>query len=84
MPAVLTLPLLFAGLIFSSALARGGEVGSALERRIALSQAAYPGIAAEGRGGDWRVAIPDALRTEMRARRGELLALLGGETARTV
>jgi hypothetical protein len=39
-----------------------GEIGGALERRIAASQADYPGIAAERRGGEWRVVIPDALR----------------------
>ncbi len=39
-----------------------GETAGALERRIAASQADYPGIAAERRGGEWRVVIPDALR----------------------
>ena len=39
-----------------------GEISDALERRIAASQAGYPGIAAEPRGGEWRVVIPDSLR----------------------
>jgi predicted dehydrogenase len=39
-----------------------GEIGDVLERRIAASQAVYPGIAAERRGGEWRVVIPNALR----------------------
>jgi hypothetical protein len=34
MPVVLTLPLLFAGLIFSSELARGGEIGGALAANL--------------------------------------------------
>ena len=39
-----------------------GEIGAALERRTTASQAAYPGISAERRDGEWRVGIPDALR----------------------
>src|SRR5262249_13534080 len=34
LPVVLTLPLFFAGLIFSSALARGGDLGSALSANL--------------------------------------------------
>jgi hypothetical protein len=39
-----------------------GEIGDALERRIGACQAGYPGVAAEPRGREWRVVIPDALR----------------------
>src|SRR5260370_559129 len=35
-----------------------GEIGDALERRIAASQAGYPGVAAEPRGGEWRGRVP--------------------------
>ena len=38
------------------------EIGAALQRRIAALQPSYPGIAAEARGAEWRIAIPDALR----------------------
>jgi hypothetical protein len=38
------------------------EIGTALQRRIAALQPAYPGIAVEPLGSEWRIAIPDALQ----------------------
>jgi predicted dehydrogenase len=38
------------------------EIAAALERRIAALQREYPGIGLERHGGEYRVAIPDALR----------------------
>jgi hypothetical protein len=38
------------------------EIGTALQRCIAALQPAYPGIAVEPLGSEWRIAIPDALQ----------------------
>jgi len=38
------------------------DIETALQGRIAVLQASYPGIAIEARGPEWRIAIPDALR----------------------
>ena len=38
------------------------DIGAALDRRIAHEQAEFPGIGLDRRDGEWRVAIPDALR----------------------
>jgi predicted dehydrogenase len=38
------------------------EIGAALDRRIAAAQMRFPGVAGERRDGEWRIAIPDALR----------------------
>jgi predicted dehydrogenase len=38
------------------------DIGPALERRIAVLARTYPGLGLEDRGGEWRIAIPDALR----------------------
>jgi predicted dehydrogenase len=42
--------------------AQHGDIGGALERRIAALQAVYPGISAENLGREWRIVVPDALR----------------------
>ena len=39
-----------------------GDIGAALQRRIAALQPSYPGIAVEALESQWRIAIPDALR----------------------
>ena len=38
------------------------DIGAALQRRIAALAPAHPGLAAERSGGEWHVAVPDALR----------------------
>jgi hypothetical protein len=38
------------------------DIGAALQQRIAVLQANYPGIAVETLGSEWRIAIPEALR----------------------
>jgi hypothetical protein len=38
------------------------QIETALQRRVAVLQQGYPGIALEARGAEWRIAIPDALR----------------------
>lgn len=38
------------------------DIGAALQRCIAGLQTSYPGIAAEGAGPEWRIAVPEALR----------------------
>ena len=38
------------------------DIGAALAQRIATLQTEYPGLALETRDGEWRVAIPQALR----------------------
>jgi hypothetical protein len=40
------------------------DIGTALQGRIAVLQARYPGIAIEARGSEWRIAIPAALRID--------------------
>jgi hypothetical protein len=38
-----------------------GDIGTALQRRVAAFQPSYPGIAVEALGSEWRITIPDAL-----------------------
>jgi hypothetical protein len=40
------------------------DIGTALQGRMTVLQASYPGIAIEARGSEWRIAIPDALRID--------------------
>jgi hypothetical protein len=40
-----------------------GDIAARLERRIAALQTAFPGIALVKLGGEWRLSVPDALRT---------------------
>ena len=39
-----------------------GNIGAALQRRIAGLQSSHPGIAVETLGSEWRIAIPEAIR----------------------
>ena len=39
------------------------DIDAALERRIAALQAGYPGVGLVRLGPEWRVTVPDALRT---------------------
>jgi predicted dehydrogenase len=48
------------------------DIAAALERRIAAAQTAYPGVELVKLGREWRVAIPDALRTRHEAHFAEL------------
>jgi predicted dehydrogenase len=39
-----------------------GDIAAPLQRRIAALQSAYPGVAAEALGREWRIRVSDALR----------------------
>jgi hypothetical protein len=49
-----------------------GDIAAALERRIAALQTAFPGVGLVKLGREWRVAIPDTLRTRHEAHFAEL------------